>query len=271
MKLKRVITILFVVTCVSAASALAAQISVEPVDQEVYQGENVTIDIKVYPEESAVYGASYTLYFDNTLLKATSLPTPGPFLSQDGQSTNVFVNAIDNTLGRIEYAESRTGTVAGVNDSGVLTTITFQAIGVNGVSPLDISDLEDELLYSTSGPISTDINNGTCGIKDMIPAPTPATQPTTTTITTIATPAQTPTTTSITPTPTATAIQTPTILSNPSQSPTIITSPTPVASTPPSEEKSEENDGLSGFKAIFTIAGLLAVLILIRNNARKLN
>jgi len=55
--------------CVFAQSALAAQISVEPAYLEVPPGENFTVDITVYPEGSEVYGASYTLYFNNTLLQ----------------------------------------------------------------------------------------------------------------------------------------------------------------------------------------------------------
>ena len=46
--------ILIILMCLFAASANAAQISVEPAYQEVFHGENVTIDIKVYPEVSEV-------------------------------------------------------------------------------------------------------------------------------------------------------------------------------------------------------------------------
>ena len=149
-----------ILICFLAASAQAAQISVEPVYQEVFQGENVTVNITVYPEEGVVYGGSYTLYFNNTLLNATSL-TQGPFLTQDGNSSTVWVDEINNTLGKVEYAESRMGTDDGVNDSGVLTTIVFKAIGVEGISPLNITDLAGGLLVnSTSGPIPTNVNKG---------------------------------------------------------------------------------------------------------------
>jgi hypothetical protein len=150
--------------CLFATSAHAAQISVEPVYQEVFQGENVTINITVSPEGSGVYSASYTLYFNNMLLYATS-QTQGPFLTQDGNSSNVWKHEINNTLGKIEYAEGRMGTDVGVNDSGVLAAITFQAVGVEGISPLDISDLDGGLLESTSGRIPTGINNGSVKVK----------------------------------------------------------------------------------------------------------
>ena len=168
----RRIAMLTVLICFFAASAHAAQISVEPAYQEVFKGDNITVDIMVYPEESGIYGASYTLYYNNTLLNATSL-TQGPFLTQDGQDTNMYADDIYNTLGKIEYAECRFDTWDNVTTPGVLATITFEVIGDNGVSPLNISDLDGELLYSTSGPVLADINNanvevtkGICGDVD---------------------------------------------------------------------------------------------------------
>ena len=152
------------VICFLAASAQAAQISVEPAYQEISQGDNITVDIMVYPEESGIYGASYTLYFNNTILNATS-QTQGPFLTQDGKDSNVWWNEIDNTTGKVEYAESRMGTLVGVTGSGVLATIIFEVIGEEGVSSLNISDLEDELLYNTSGSVQAEINNGSVEVR----------------------------------------------------------------------------------------------------------
>jgi len=168
MKLKQVITILLVAICLFIAPAQATQMSVEPVHQEVVQGDNITIDIKVYPEKSEIYGASYTLYFNSALLNATT-QVKGPFLTQDGASSNRYKYEIDNTIGEIIYAETRTGATAGVTDPGVLATITFQVIGEEGVCSLNISDLEGGLLYAAiSGSISTaiptDINNGSVEI-----------------------------------------------------------------------------------------------------------
>ncbi|MCK4458129.1 MAG: hypothetical protein KAU52_00180 [Methanosarcinales archaeon] len=253
--------------CIFAQSAVATSvISVDPAHTDVWQGEEFAVNITIYPAENEVYGASYTLHFDNTLLNATT-QAKGPFLTQDGEGSTIYKNKIDNAIGEIIYAEGRSGTTAGVNGSDVLATITFQAIGEGGVSSLNLSDLDGALLYSLSGSIPTTVNNGTYMIGQT-PTPT-STPPTTTTI--AATPMQTPTTIIITPTPTATVIQTPTILSTPSLSPTIIISPTPVASTPPSEEKSEENNRLSGFTSVFAVTGLFAVLILKRKDVRKRN
>ena len=157
-----VLVILTIITlCI--ASAQAAQISIEPAYQDVFNGDTITVDIMVYPEVSDVYGASYTIYFNNTLLNAIS-QTQGPFLTQDTQSSIVWGNVIDNPNGKIEYSESRMGIDFGVTDPGVLTTITFNVIGEEGVSSLNISDYNGELLYSTFGPVLADINNGSVKI-----------------------------------------------------------------------------------------------------------
>ena len=257
------------VLCAIAQPALATSvIRVEPPYVNIPSGGNFTVNITVDPAENEVYSVSYTLYFDNMLLKAISW-TQGEFLTRDGKSSTVWEHGINNTIGKFEYAESRMGTDIGVGgDPGNLTTITFQAIGNDGVSLLEIVDMAGGLLVSTSGPIPTDIRNGTCKIEDIIePTSTPTTSPTTTVTTT---PMQTPTTTPITPTSTATAIQTPTISSTPSSSPTTIASPiSPTVPTSPPKEKSEENNRLPGFRAVFAITGLLVVFILKRMSVRK--
>ena len=140
MKLKRIAMMVYVIICVFIPSTLAAQINVEPVYLEVFQGDTITVDIMVYPQGSEVYSASYTFYFDNTLLNATSW-TQGPFLSQDGNSSNIWVHTIDNPLGKFNYVECRRDTTVGVTNTEVVTTITFQVIGVKGTSLLNISDL----------------------------------------------------------------------------------------------------------------------------------
>jgi len=164
MKLRRVITILFVVIYAFTVSALAAQMSVEPVYQEVFQGDNVKIDISVYPDGSEVYGANYVLYFNNTLLNATS-HVKGPFLTQDGVESIIYNDNINNSIGEIIYVETRSGATAGVTDPGVLATITFQAVGGGGVSSLNLGDMDGELLYGLSGSIQTTVNNGSVEIS----------------------------------------------------------------------------------------------------------
>jgi len=152
--------------CLLAASAYAAQMSVEPAYQEVFKGDTITVNITVDPEESTVYAASYTLHFNNTILNAT-LQTPGPFLAQDGYGSSVPCDVIDNLNGTVEYSEYRQGTLVGVGNPGVLAAITFQVIGDEGISGLNISDYNGLLLYSSSppGPILPDVNNGSVEVR----------------------------------------------------------------------------------------------------------
>ena len=163
----RLIAILTLLICFFATSAQATQISVEPAYQEAFNGDNITVDITVYPEENGIYGASYMLYFNNTIINATS-QIQGQFLRQDGQGSNIYLNEINNTLGRIEYAECRLGTWDNVIGPGVLATIEFEVIGEEGVSQLNLSDLEGEMLYSTTGPVTAVINNGSFEVRQGI-------------------------------------------------------------------------------------------------------
>ena len=157
------------VLCIFSLPIMAAStISVEPAYIEVWQGNNFIVNITVDPAENSIYAASYTLYFDNTLLTATSLEK-GPFLSQDGNSSNIQEppTGINNTAGEIKYGECRIGEVPGVTGYGVLSTITFQVIGEEGISQLNMSDLNFALLYSAPpeyGPVPTTLNNGRVGI-----------------------------------------------------------------------------------------------------------
>ena len=158
--------VVLVTLSIFAYAALAAQISVEPAYLEVSPGENFTVDIIVDPEGSEVFAASYTLYFDNTLLNATEL-TQGTFLSQDGAETYLWVDDIYNIdpTGRVEYAESRKKTTSGVNNSGTLAMIDFEVIGSSGVSELGLGDLDGIILSDPEVvPILTNVSNGSVEI-----------------------------------------------------------------------------------------------------------
>ena len=155
----RHIAMLTVLICFFAASAQAAEISVEPAYQEAFNGDNITVDIMVYPDERGVYSASYTLYFNNMLLSATS-QTQGSFLTQDGNTSIVYLDKIDNMTGKVEYCEGRINTQVDVENPGVLATVRFQVIGDEGISPLNITDYNGLILFSTIGEVLPDINNG---------------------------------------------------------------------------------------------------------------
>ena len=148
--------------------SFGATISVEPVYQEVLKGENFTVNVYVDPEGSEVAGAQYELYFNNTLLKALD-QAQGPFLTQDGNNSNVYKNEFDNTIGMIKYGEARIDIekVGGVTEPGVLATVTLQAIAERGVSKLRFNLVKLSDPYSS--PITAEVNNGTVKIMGSQP------------------------------------------------------------------------------------------------------
>jgi hypothetical protein len=157
MRIRNTVTLLII--CLFAASAHAAQVSVEPSYMEVLKGENFTVDIYVDPDGSEVYGAQYDLYFNNMLLNAT-LQTKGPFL---GEGTNMYKNEINNTIGRIKYGEARTGG-GGVFTPGILASITFQAIAEeDGISELRLENVK--LSNTTAYPIQTNVSSGNVSVR----------------------------------------------------------------------------------------------------------
>ena len=159
--IRNITTLLLI--CLFATSVHAAQMSVDPSYMDVVKGENFTVDIIVDPDGSEVYGANYHLYFNNTLLNAT-LQTQGTFLSQDGVSTNVASDEINNSIGRIKYGEARTGVSYGVFNSGILATITFQAIAEeNGISELRLENVK--LSDPFVSPISANVTSGNVSVK----------------------------------------------------------------------------------------------------------
>jgi len=144
------------------AATQNSSISVSPSSVEVSHGDTFTIKIKVEPGGAEIYGAQYYLYFNPTLLKATS-QSQGTFLSQNGATTAVIRNEINNSVGKIEYGESRMGAEHGVTNPGVLASITFEVIGTSGTSELKLSDV---ILSDPEGdPVETTINSGTVVVK----------------------------------------------------------------------------------------------------------
>jgi len=154
------LTLLLLIVFCQNAMAAESSVSVSPQTITASAGEIFSIDIIVDSAGGEVYGAQYELYFDNTILNATS-QTQGTFLSQDGESTNVFVNTIDNTLSKIVYSEARMGSPAGVTGSGVLASIAFETIK-SGTSALTLSYVM--VMDSNSEEIVTTVNSGTCMI-----------------------------------------------------------------------------------------------------------
>ncbi|MBN1761990.1 MAG: hypothetical protein JW878_02760 [Methanomicrobia archaeon] len=130
-----------VVAGMSVQAAQGASISVNPASVNAERGDTFTISITVDQAGAELYGAQYVLYYDQSILNATA-QAQGTLLSQDGKTTTVVANVINNSLGKLEYAESRMGVPEGVTASGVLATVTFEVIGTSGTSHLVFSDVK---------------------------------------------------------------------------------------------------------------------------------
>lgn len=247
-----------IILCVLVPSVLAqaTQISVEPSRLEVSQGENFTVNIMVNPAGSEVMSAQYDLHFDNTLLNAIK-QTQGTFLSHDGASTINIQKNINSTGGWVEYGEMRTGVTNGVTTSGILASITFQAIAEQGVSELHLKDVK--VSDPNANPvISIEVNNGTCNIIEQTPTQTATSEPPAT----ATAPAQTIRTPDANRTPsqplnastTPTAMQPDTTQTTPTSG-TTATIPSQTTHTPAEKR-------LPGFEASLTIAWMLAAFII---------
>ena len=143
--------------------AAGSSVSITPGTITASEGDIFTIDIVADPAGSEVFGAECTVYFDNTMLKATD-QTIGTFLSHDGADTLKVLNNINNDIGKVEYGEIRTGepeVIGSVADSGVMSTITFEVIGSG------TCDLKLEAMLADSGaqPIEAVVNSATCSVE----------------------------------------------------------------------------------------------------------
>jgi immune inhibitor A len=145
------------------ATQPATRVYIDPSYQEALVGSNFTVNVSVDPRGAEVYAGEYKVYFDPSRLEAVS-QSQGGFLSQDGNSSLVFVNNINNTAGFVEYGESRIGATGGVSNPGVLATITFhvRSGATEGNTTLNLSDvlLVDPLLL----PISSVEEDGVVNI-----------------------------------------------------------------------------------------------------------
>jgi hypothetical protein len=108
-------------------ASIAAGTSVTVDSRDVSVGDTFTIDVTVNPEGKVVYSAQYNMEFNPAILQVTDQDT-GDFLTQDGKNSITVKNAYNNTIGKIEYGETRMGVTSGVIDAGVLATITFEAV-----------------------------------------------------------------------------------------------------------------------------------------------
>jgi hypothetical protein len=122
----------------------------------------------VDPAGNEIYRAECTLYFDNVMLKANG-QSKGTFLSSE------ILNGINNAVGKIEYGARKgdPGVVGGATESGVLTSISFEALG-QGTCDLTLeASLYDSGTHQIGAVVS---NSGTCTVGESTGVTTTATE-----------------------------------------------------------------------------------------------
>jgi len=161
-------------TCIcQTGAATESTVRISPQTVTVSQGDTFTLDIVVDPVGNEVYRAEYALRFDSTMLKANN-QSKGAFLSSGGAETVETLSGINNAVGKIEYGAKRgdSGVVSGVTESGVLTSISFEALGPG---TCDLT-LEASLYDSDTHPIGVVVVNGTCIVGESTGVTTTATE-----------------------------------------------------------------------------------------------
>jgi len=132
------LTVLWLIMPINIAHAESATIRVDPPTSKVELGETLRINVTV-TEVTDLAVWEFQIHYNNTILNCTNV-TEGPFLKQEG-STFFVKNITDNynsTYGRVLAGCSLLGPVPGVNGSGTLATVTFQAKAV-GETPLHLT------------------------------------------------------------------------------------------------------------------------------------
>jgi hypothetical protein len=155
--------------CTIFTSALAngvTPVSIQPPLSSVGLGTifDVFVDIA---DVLDLYAFQFDIGFDPAILSALNI-TEGSFL-QSGGATIFVPGSIDNSAGKITFTvDSLLTAVSGVNGSGTLADLQFQAVG-SGVSGINLSNviLLDSLL--TDIPLVTangSVNVGSAAVPE---------------------------------------------------------------------------------------------------------
>ena len=158
-------------------SALAADISIVPSNTSVSPNTQFTVSINI-SAVSNLFGAAFDMIFNPAILQFISAQK-GTFLEQDGVATNLLT--VVSPPGDLIVGYSRlaiNGVATGVSGSGVLMTLTFNALSA-GASNLTF---QNNSLCDASNPsgcnvILTNWNPGSVtvsGFVDIIPPSIPA-------------------------------------------------------------------------------------------------
>ena len=133
----------------STNSATATVLSITPLDTTVGLSTSFSLVVSIN-DVTDLYAYQFDITFNKNLFQAIDQAKEGAFFSSGG--VNFMPGNTDNTNGEITFiANSLIGSVAGVNGSGVLTSISFQSLNQIGTGSFTLK--ETTLLDSNLGNI----------------------------------------------------------------------------------------------------------------------
>ncbi len=159
---------LFLAYHFSFVSAQQAVVRLDPSTQNVSAGDSFSVNVML-DDVSNLGSFEFTLQFDPSLV-AFQTATEGPFLGSSGRTVECPNAIVNTTLGKVTFGCYSFDGLVGVDGSGEVATMTFNAL-VEGVSPLDFIDPT-----FLSDPLANDIpvvaENGQVTIGFPTPRPT---------------------------------------------------------------------------------------------------
>jgi hypothetical protein len=171
-KVAHVVMLLMLIGVWSASEASAVSlVSIQPASLVVPLGQSFTLDIDI-ADVTELFSFQFDLMFHPGVLAAASI-TEGAFLPSGG-STVFLAGTIDNTSGTISVtAGSLIGFLPGVQGSGTLATVNFQALAL-GTSPIALANVI--LLDTSLADITPNISDGAVTVQSVAAlVPEPAT------------------------------------------------------------------------------------------------
>ena len=164
---------LLLLLILSATTAGATTVKVDPATQDVIPGDAFSVNVTV---ENVTYMAAdqATLNFDPSAMQATVI-VEGDFLKSAGTTLGAGMEVIDNVNGSVTFFYALTTPGVGVTGSGTLATINFDTnpLAAAGVYSLNLTDV---MLADGDGNVIAvdEISNGTVNIKaPALPAAVP--------------------------------------------------------------------------------------------------
>lgn len=215
-----------------AAAQTNTIVSMQPATQQIDTGSTATLEIRI-DEAADLFGAEIQVQFDAAILQVEDVDpdTQGVQIQPGNIPAPDFViaNDADNTTGNIVYAVTQQAPTPPAGGSGVIATISFQAVA-QGSSQLTFSVVKLSTAQGQPIPATAQVAQITVGPPGQATATVPVDTPTATTTALPPTATNTPIPGGETPTPTATAVPitaTPTPLP-----PTATPTPPPPTNTP---------------------------------------